>query len=446
MHSEMELPMPCVPCSMRSAPRFRLALLALICAAAPAVPAGAQIPDAAPLASRGVDLVALAQGPSYLGSILPSASSDTLQIAVRHAWLADTDPDDAKRQLQAAQQLRAQQLETLRRRIRDWKAERTGNPDLVDFLDDELDRLAAEAHSSEASPEFVAIRVRKSQIRRTYVQPNPRKLVAIHAWARRLKDVETRSVSDLLAELQAIPGFQLQQPVSLADRIATPLESEDAWAARRAVCEYDMLQPLDFQGTADLLVQTSGPGAADNNGVPTVELLGDVLQQLQKDGSALEALLGGIADGTSTKPEVARLNPRGLQQAQKTAEDLKVRGFRVTQVDLDLTRQLTRVRTSFHARDAEGDWRIIWHHEETADGREARPVEEGRIRQDPRVAQLQKLVRTLGLNDHAFTTAIRFGAATSAAQKQADSEFYKFRDRYTRRLNSPPLPRTLPLP
>jgi hypothetical protein len=36
-------------------------------------------------------------------------------------------------------------------------------------------------------------------------------------------------------------------------------------------------------------------------------------------------------------------------------------------------------------------------------------------------------------------TAVRFGAATMEAQQRADDRFYAFKDRYTEKLDGPPL-------
>jgi hypothetical protein len=49
-------------------------------------------------------------------------------------------------------------------------------------------------------------------------------------------------------------------------------------------------------------------------------------------------------------------------------------------------------------------------------------------------------VNSFGIGaDDQVRQAVRFGAATMSAQQAADARFFEFRDRYTRRLDGPPL-------
>ena len=60
--------------------------------------------------------------------------------------------------------------------------------------------------------------------------------------------------------------------------------------------------------------------------------------------------------------------------------------------------------------------------------------------QDPQIRTALDLVKSFGLGgDEQVKLAVRFGAATLEAQKQADSRFFEFRDRYLHRLDGPVL-------
>ena len=113
-------------------------------------------------------------------------------------------------------------------------------------------------------------------------------------------------------------------------------------------------------------------------------------------------------------------------------------GCRVTRVDTDLQNSQVSVDTQFLARVAEDEWETIWRHQETLDAKEEREALADRIRQDPQVAESLKLLESLGLKQ-GVEQAVQFGAATMEAQQMSDDRFFEFFDRYTQRLDGPPL-------
>jgi hypothetical protein len=89
---------------------------------------------------------------------------------------------------------------------------------------------------------------------------------------------------------------------------------------------------------------------------------------------------------------------------------------------------------------AQSNWETIWSHRETADATKPRAETEVRIANDPQVKQALDAVKKLGLGaEDQIQQAIRFGAATMAAQQTADSRFFEFRDRHLKHLDGPPL-------
>ncbi len=69
------------------------------------------------------------------------------------------------------------------------------------------------------------------------------------------------------------------------------------------------------------------------------------------------------------------------------------------------------------------------------------PVEaEQQLNNDPQVKAALGLISALGVSaDAEIKKAIRFGAATMAAQKAVDSDLVQLRDRYLDRLDGPPM-------
>lgn len=87
-----------------------------------------------------------------------------------------------------------------------------------------------------------------------------------------------------------------------------------------------------------------------------------------------------------------------------------------------------------------GDWEVVWSHREAQDATKPRADVEAKIAADPQVKQVLDAVKSFGFGaDDQIRQAIRFGAATMAAQQAADARFFEFRDRYLKQLDSPPL-------
>jgi hypothetical protein len=153
---------------------------------------------------------------------------------------------------------------------------------------------------------------------------------------------------------------------------------------------------------------------------------------------------GNPAKGKSESSNVA-LNKGWLKSAIEEADKLNVTGFRATRLDLNVEGRQVAVQSVFVARLGAGpreqaQWETIWSHRESADATKARPDLEGRITNDPQVKQALEKVKSLNLGaDDQIDQAIRFGAATMAAQQTADSRFFEFRDRYLKHLDGPPL-------
>jgi len=114
--------------------------------------------------------------------------------------------------------------------------------------------------------------------------------------------------------------------------------------------------------------------------------------------------------------------------------------FRATRVTTNLTQHTVVVESRFEVLTTTNRWATLWRDRITGDAQNARPDAEARITADPRVKQALAGLRLLGLtDDHAITTAIRFGAATMEAQDQSNQQFIQFCNDYTRQLDSPPL-------
>lgn len=387
----------------------------------------------APIRQRAVDSLTVKKGPRLLGAIVGRDSSGAVTIAVRRDWLKAKAAKFYEKESKAEEARSDTDLTTLLERIAEWRKQRADEKDLLPFLDRERRRAekklaARKAAPAKAASEFMLVTVPKKQIRSGFRQPARQRLVALYAWRERLDDVEARKASALLAELRK-KNVDLSSPtVDLSDRLPPRPEPAEAWAARRAIVEYDALKRLRYQGTGDYLVRAGGDALKQPD---ITRIFSEML-----NGQVNKLLAEALGD-----PKAAMKKQAGdaLKKAIRTAETLKVRGFRVTRVDPDLLTKRVSVEEQFFVKMPNGKWKPAWSYKATVDASKPRPDEEKRIQNDEQVKQALKSAKFLGLGggQGALQTAVRFGAATMEAQEKADVKFHEFRERFIQRLDTP---------
>jgi hypothetical protein len=398
------------------------------------------------LADLAVDQVSIKGGPRLLGAVLGREADGTVAVAVGRVWLKKTHAKFFEQAREAETAETRQALTELRDRIADWQKSRADVKQLDFFLGKESERVAKELKAIEAGTReedapFLVVDVAPAKIERVVSQPPQRRQVALAAWREGLADVETRSLASLTQELKKRKIDAVDDPDALLDLLPPRRQNEAAWSARKSLIEYHNLKPLDFQGTGDLLVRTGAePKPAD-----LAQLITGLLKSL--GGDPLSDLLDPAAGrGTKKVPGNGGAVDQWLAPAVKTAESEQANGFRVTRVDQDLATLRATVETRFVARLPDGKWTTVWQRAVTADASKPRADLEKQIEQDPQVRSALELIKSIGVGGEAqIKTAIRFGAATAEAQKEADSRFFEFRDRLLQRLDGPVL-RIAPTP
>jgi len=404
----------------------------------------------APAADLAVDQVSLKGGPRLLGSGLGHEADGTLAFAVGREWLKKANLKFFENALaEETAESRAAFVE-LRDRIVEWIRDRAPENDFDFFLKKESERVEQAIKDIDAGTylekaPFIVLDLTPAKIERVVIQPPPRKRIALTAWRESLADVETRSTGSLTQELKKLKVTPVEDDDFLLDLLPPRRQNESAWAARKAIVEYQFLKPLDFQGRGDLVLKAGQQLNAANAG----KLFGDLVNSFA--GDPFSDLLGPGAEpgagNTGKKKTTGRPQAEGwLDAAAKIAEADKIAGFRVTRSQEDLTAKQVTVETRFVARMPDGSWKTVWQRTESADAAKVRADVEQQIMQDPQIRSALELVKSIGIGgDEQIKMAIRFGAATQEAQKQADSRFFEFRDRCLHRLDGPVL-RIAPAP
>lgn len=440
-------------CACRRVAFFRSALLLLVAGGA-SFCAGSSVVLAqdvrVPLKRLAVDCVTVEDGPRLLGHLLDRGADGALVVAVQRDWLAGRFPAYLTTIEKEAAELRLAQARQLPERIRRWIEQRdvpaahdnVVDQGLVHVLKEQLERADAElkaleknvgtdekADGEEVSTEvsqFVLVSVPSDEVQFVYVQPAQHRRIALFAWQQRFRDVEERSALALARELQEA-GVSLNQPVNLADRFPSTPDDDRQWAARQAIFEHAVGRRLDFQGIGETLFRTDHEA-----GPPDLERLLTELLQTQLQQGVLELL------GADAKPDVPQ---RRFDVAITAAEREDKLGFRVTRLAHDVAGGQARVEVCFVARMPDGSWETIWQHSESADATVARSELEQQIAEDPRVQQVFGVLDSLAGAEGARLreSALRFAAATMAAQEKARTTFLEFRGLYAQRLDRPPL-------
>jgi len=406
------------------ATRF-LAALAIL---AVGFPVAAQ-PRRGPTSRLAVDMVRLKSGKTIRGAVLHFAADGTLTLAVPREWLQKAYPDVFAKLTHDEDSVRRASLEQLRDRIKKALDAETADSRLAVFLRLEkkrVDKLLAEP-LAEAS-QFVWFDVTNKQVAKVARATPDRQRIGAWGWYEGLANVETRDADDLARELKQRRIDLTQPPPDLSDRFAPRLQDDREWSARMALVAYALGKPLDFQGTGEMLVATDAAAGAADMAPLVAKLLGGQADALLKD------LLGSQSPpGASPSPDA------WLKPAQLEAERRKAKAFRTTRVDLSLNSKQAGVQSVFVVRLGSGNWETIWSDRETQDGTQQRSSLETTIVNDPQVKSALSAIKSLGVGgEDQFPQAIRFGAATMAAQQAVDSRFFTFRDAYVKRLDGPP--------
>jgi hypothetical protein len=378
-----------------------------------------------PLKRLAVDCVTIKDGPRLLGAVLERSSEGDVTIAVQRTWLEKSSPKFYKEERAKEQQAAGEAQAALRKQLEAWKARRAGDERLLDAIDRELERLE-KPRAQQPESQFLILTIPAKRIRIQFQQPFETRRIAALAWRERLAGVESRSAAALLRELKEKKLDPANEAVDLSDRLPSVSQDETSWAARQALFEYTYRQPLDFQGSGDLLVRTDGKAGKH-------DMAGLVNQALQaKVGSQLAELLGETAPKKAAKRE--------FDSAKTLAEREGILGFRVTRVAQDVVRMQVSVESQFLFRTPDGGWATLWKDVQTADASKDRKDLQDRIAKDPQVRKVfDVLGAAKGELGAAANTALKFGAATMQAQRSADDAFYAMLRRTTQRVDGPPL-------
>lgn len=383
-----------------------------------------------------VDVVSMRPNKAIKGLVIQS-QGDQLLMAVRRQWLQKERPELYASAVAAERQLSTEAWSTLAKRLREQLDDDTAPAALRDLYQRELERAAraiaelAEHPDAQLAYRFMWLELKGRDVSGVKRGSPDVQRVAVWSWSQKLGDVESRDQVDLERELADAKIDVKNQPPDLSSQLPPRPQSDEEWGKRLAIATYTFSEPLDFQGAKGVYVRT-GAGAEAPDMAP---LIGKML------GGDFDSLLEQL----DLKPRGAATAASGQidfwQPIVTQAEQLGSKVFRATRVDLDPTGQSATVETALIAQLEDGAWQRVWSTQQTMLASQVTAEQQREIRDDPQVKNALGLLAALGASaETEIAKAIRFGAATMAAQKAAQLQFFAFRDRYVQRLDGPPLP------
>jgi hypothetical protein len=383
-----------------------------------------------------VDIVLLKGGAELRGSLL--ARTPELKIAVQRDWLTAHQPEMAKQAAELESQQQKLNRQVLSDRITSWRKDRADQPRLTFVLDRELDLLTQPEPPKAAPSQFLIVEVPSDRVRRIFEAPATSRNLAAAAWFERLERVEETVMSKLKTQVEPTHPQWATEKFDISDRLPRGQpQSDDEWAARQALWEFDFCQELNFQGTGNFVMRVEAGQKPD------------LAALLSQSG---ESLLGGQLDllglgdlgleGAKPKAPVPETWPN---KAIAEATKLGIRGFVVTRSEQITGEGPAVVTSQFFARLSDGKYRAIWSDQVSTDPATIPAADLKRIEDDPQIQEVLKVAKALQFGNEA-QQAVRFGGAVEVSLNSTQRHFAEFRARYNRTLDGPPLVISAPTP
>ena len=392
----------------------------------------AQLPKVSD-ARLGVDCLRLSDGKRLYGFQL-DAGSGKLRFAVERAWLRDTYPDYLLELEVAEESEQADAREILIERLEKWLSELNEDDLLRRFIETELGRVQ-QKRGAKSDSQFVVVDFERSEVREIKQAKRGFRQIAGLAFGHDLENVTITPAKYLKRELEELEVDLKSETVDLLDRLpAVASDSEKQWSARQALIEFSFGKELEFQGTGAMMVR-KGDAKAD---------LGQLLAQSMGANSASMIEQLGADLGLPEFAKFSRASQDSETWKAKVIEQAESDGFRgalVSRLDQNPLSNEVKVVTTFLAKGQGGDWFEAFEYVARADARKQSNDATERIKQDPQIQQVLGMVQGLGLNvGNQLDRALRHGAATEQAMRDAQAEFNEFLSKYGTRVDGASIP------
>ncbi len=383
-----------------------------------------------------VDAVLLANG-KFLYGIVTQRNDGEIRMVVRRSWLESNRPEIFRDAMAMKQAMETATNTQLADRIDQW-LERTGEDKAIlrVFLEDELKRVRQTGAARDTGEhKLVSLLIPVSDVDKVFTQTAEQHRIAGIAWKHNLKQVSVRTATSLSRELQRNGVDIANESFDFGDQLAGHPESAEQWAIRQALVEYEMTEPLRFQGTGTSFFRADQkPGMAQL--IQQLTSAGS-LKMLQQVGEELE-----IPEFMVGKEKRERQEKNWWKGPAETAAREGVIVFQVTRLHQQLLEGNSSVSSHLFAQLPDGSWREVVSANARVNVANVKAEDVDFLRDDPRIKQVIETFGNSGLGniDDRLEQALRQGAATNVALIRVRGQIGEFAGRYRERLDGPPVP------
>ncbi len=377
-----------------------------------------------------VDVVSV-RGVGRLHGIVLEQDPETLSIVVRRKWLEDKHPDFFKEHLETERKAFTEGREKLKQRIAQWRTERAGQDGKViaDFLNDNEKMLGLDKPLDASQFEFTIVFVDNDAKRNVYVQSKGRHQLVGIGWSEKVDGLESMTATVLKREIQNqkidIDTYQIK----LGNQMPPLLESDEKWAARKALIEFAMLPRLEYQGVGEMFIRRG----ADANPMQALQGMlqgGGGFSQIEQLGKELG--LPEFKDRRSDSEKNA-----WLERMIRTAEKEGHRSFSVSKLEQGDTVSVT---TTLYFKAFDDEWYPLKEFAASERLRDQNTEDVEQVMQDPQVARVIEMAKQFGVNNQGMLEkAMRSGVATKKALDKTMSELDQFVESYSFEIDNPPI-------
>jgi hypothetical protein len=207
------------------------------------------------------DVVTLGDGSVIRGQVVGPAPLGGVTVLVRRDWARANVPGWLGRWERTEAPLILKGRRDRKERLVSWRRERAGrsrgNGDpVVAWIDREVARLST---LRPPRTELTAATLGRSEVRSVVRQPAEAGRLLRQGWLARLDGVESMSVDELTAALQAQGRLRPDDPSPVDPLLPTYPEPDDAWRTRRATTEVAVEPGLRFVRFREFTLPEVGP-------------------------------------------------------------------------------------------------------------------------------------------------------------------------------------------
>lgn len=414
-------------------PEHRLmnSIALLVVAILPATASAQQQHQPGATGKLSVDIVILHDQTKFYGVVTAQTDSE-VTLVVERAWLEANWPDLYRDHREKEQDAVEENQSLLITRVDEWIAERPDDANLKFFLEEEKEKAGKVLQDFGASTRFTWMTFPVSDVRRVVRQNDWQRKIALVAWKHNLVDVAQRTARSLAAELKQLQVDVEAADVDFSSDIPAPPQSDEQWALRKGIVEFQLREPLEFQGTGETFFR-------QGENINPLALVQQMMQQgsasqIQQVGEEL-----GLPEFTHRRRQAEQEPPKDWWKRQAEVADREgFRSFQITRLNQNLLRSDVSVDVVFLVKDHEDQWRAVHLATGRADADRQSAEDMEHLREDPQVKQVVELMEGLGLGAQGqMERALRHGLATQSAMQMARDEMQKFVDLYADDLTSP---------